>query len=346
MKYTIEGFSQRGLIALGCDAVDAVFLRWFADYAYSGNMESVLHDNQHYFWIDYDNVVRELPISGLSHRDSLRRRLKKLCRAGVLRAHSQIRQYRRKMFYALCEETFHGLVADIIPASENNRQSDSQKNLNDRLTSIRTQNRHVRRPKFDLTCRFSSVSHADQNRHDPSISDPSIIDPSSSNAKSNENEDATTTTLKTSFFKEMIDRFGIVEPIGKLEKLVAEQHVVQMTELEKALQVAHERAAAHRQVAYASKLFHEGKCTALPASAAGAATSSAPKRKDPPPPPQTREQFLDGLRQRIADSRIYFDDHNRIEGRFGVRMDVDREINKIIDEMCKWHGVSREELMI
>ena len=64
------------------------------------------------------------------------------------------------------------------------------------------------------------------------------------------------------------------------------------------------------------------------------------------PPPQTREQFLDGLRQRIADSRIYFDDHNRIEGRFGVRMDVDREINKIIDEMCKWHGVSRGELMI
>ena len=42
MKYTIEGFAQDKLIELELDVSDALILRWFIDFAGTGNMKRLI----------------------------------------------------------------------------------------------------------------------------------------------------------------------------------------------------------------------------------------------------------------------------------------------------------------
>ena len=76
MKYTIEGFSQKRLIESGMDCADVVFLRWFIDWIATGTMKTMMRSEKEFYWIQYDRVLQELPIIGVSSKDALARRLK------------------------------------------------------------------------------------------------------------------------------------------------------------------------------------------------------------------------------------------------------------------------------
>jgi len=68
MRWTVEGFSQKVLLELGLDAVDAVLLRFVADFYLSGRMAKITIDEKEYFWLHYANILSELPIVKIDKR--------------------------------------------------------------------------------------------------------------------------------------------------------------------------------------------------------------------------------------------------------------------------------------
>lgn len=84
MKYTIEGLSQAKLLEWGLDSVDAVILRWFADFYHGSRMKVLQHDGKEYRWLQYQHVIDELPICGISDRDAMANRFRKYVRCGLM----------------------------------------------------------------------------------------------------------------------------------------------------------------------------------------------------------------------------------------------------------------------
>lgn len=84
MKYTIEGFSQEKLIEFGLDVNDAIILRWFIDFKDTGKMSSEIIENDKYYWINYEALLRDLPIMNIK-KDTLYRRLKKMESVQILK---------------------------------------------------------------------------------------------------------------------------------------------------------------------------------------------------------------------------------------------------------------------
>jgi len=103
-KYTIEGFSQADAVRLGLDATDIVLLRWFVDFAGTGEMESVQQRAQGkvrtFYWVSYPYVLECLPILGIGTERGLRNRLSKLCEAGVLIRHTVRHERGTRAYYA------------------------------------------------------------------------------------------------------------------------------------------------------------------------------------------------------------------------------------------------------
>lgn len=85
MKYSIEGFSQSELIKMGLDNTDAVILRWFSDFQGTGMMKELPPGAyEKYQWVSYQAVIDDLPCLGITNREVMARRFKKLCSVGVL----------------------------------------------------------------------------------------------------------------------------------------------------------------------------------------------------------------------------------------------------------------------
>lgn len=84
MKYTIEGFSQEKLIEFGMDVNDAIILRWFVDFKDTGKMASEIVSDDKYYWINYEELLKDLPIMNIK-KDTLYRRLKKMESVGILK---------------------------------------------------------------------------------------------------------------------------------------------------------------------------------------------------------------------------------------------------------------------
>lgn len=96
MKYTINGFSQEVLVRLGLDIIDASILQWFSDFQGTGLMKEFPPDAPHkYQWVSYQSVIDDLPCLGLTNREVVARRFKKLCKSGVL----EFLQYKNKGTY-------------------------------------------------------------------------------------------------------------------------------------------------------------------------------------------------------------------------------------------------------
>lgn len=83
MKYTINGFSQKVLCELKLDPTDALILRWFVDFNQTSKMKSIINNKNEFYWVNYDGVLKSLPILNMEKR-SIQRRFKKLVNAGVL----------------------------------------------------------------------------------------------------------------------------------------------------------------------------------------------------------------------------------------------------------------------
>lgn len=84
MKYTIMGFNQEKLIKLGLDVTDALILRWFIDFKDTGKMYTEVIDDDYYYWIKYDNLLKDIPIINIK-KVALGRRLKKMTETKVLK---------------------------------------------------------------------------------------------------------------------------------------------------------------------------------------------------------------------------------------------------------------------
>ncbi|MPQ32467.1 hypothetical protein E4V42_13610 [Clostridium estertheticum] len=84
MKYTVQGFSQNKIVGLGLDVVDTMLLRYFIDFKDSGSMSKEIFEGETYYWINYKNVIKELPILKLNKADSIYRRFKKMADVNIL----------------------------------------------------------------------------------------------------------------------------------------------------------------------------------------------------------------------------------------------------------------------
>lgn len=83
MKYTIMGFLQSKLKELGLDVTDALVLRYFVDFKDSRTMKSERIGDKTYYWVQYEGVLRELPILNIK-KCTVQSRFFKLRDAGVL----------------------------------------------------------------------------------------------------------------------------------------------------------------------------------------------------------------------------------------------------------------------
>jgi hypothetical protein len=83
LKYTIEGFSQEKMVALGMDAIDAVVLRWIVDFTHTGKMKMKTEGDRTFYWIQYGTLIKELPILKIE-KQALAGRLKKMVTSGIL----------------------------------------------------------------------------------------------------------------------------------------------------------------------------------------------------------------------------------------------------------------------
>lgn len=83
MKYTIHGFSQSVAIQLGMDNDDLLILRWIVDSINVDKMDVVCENNEIYYLINYDSLLKDIPILQIK-KDTLYRRLKKMAAIDVL----------------------------------------------------------------------------------------------------------------------------------------------------------------------------------------------------------------------------------------------------------------------
>lgn len=110
MKYTIMGFSQARLLALGLDTQDALTLDWFVTFQNSGRMQTMVIEGQIWYWVNYAGVLRDIPILGGSVK-TISRRFDKLENAGVL-DHVTLRKGGTFSCYRLNKKVYTSLVDD------------------------------------------------------------------------------------------------------------------------------------------------------------------------------------------------------------------------------------------
>lgn len=84
MKYTIEGFAQDQLIELQLDVSDALILRWFIDFAGTGNMKRLIHDHQIYYYVKYSGIISDLPVLGITSTKGIGKRFDRYVEKGLL----------------------------------------------------------------------------------------------------------------------------------------------------------------------------------------------------------------------------------------------------------------------
>ncbi|GAA0714862.1 hypothetical protein GCM10008904_31010 [Paraclostridium ghonii] len=102
MEYTIHGFSQENAIKLGLDDRDLLILRWFVRFKDNGKMTSKIIDGDKYYWIKYEGIIEDLPITNIKSNDSVYRRLKKMSKVKVLK-HKTIKAGGTYSYYCLGE---------------------------------------------------------------------------------------------------------------------------------------------------------------------------------------------------------------------------------------------------
>jgi hypothetical protein len=85
MKYTIEGFEQQGLVDCGLDVADAVLLRLLQDLQAAGHLMERKDDSGSIFYeLKHSCIMASLPILGITSRQGMLKRMKKLQDAGVV----------------------------------------------------------------------------------------------------------------------------------------------------------------------------------------------------------------------------------------------------------------------
>lgn len=130
MEYTIHGFSQENAIKLGLDDRDLLILRWFVRFKDNGKMASKIIDGDKYYWIKYEGIIEDLPITNIKSNDSVYRRLKKMSKVKVLK-HKTIKAGGTYSYYCLGENYPSLIDTDRNLSDLNPDTSDIYPNLSD-----------------------------------------------------------------------------------------------------------------------------------------------------------------------------------------------------------------------
>lgn len=85
MKFNIQ-INQKAIIdnRLPIDLKDAAILNYIYDFANNGCMRSKEYQGNIFYWIGYKHLLDEMPLLGIKKKDSLYRRLMKMCKAELL----------------------------------------------------------------------------------------------------------------------------------------------------------------------------------------------------------------------------------------------------------------------
>jgi hypothetical protein len=113
MKRMIEGFSQQSLIELGLNSDHAILLRWFIDYRDSGLLSKRCFGGDEYHHIEYSFVIECLPILGISNKEVIGRKIKKMVQSSLLfsKADKRVGTY---MYFRINPPVYSSLIDDKI----------------------------------------------------------------------------------------------------------------------------------------------------------------------------------------------------------------------------------------
>jgi len=120
MKYTIMGFSQEKLVKLGLDTIDAAILRYFIDFKEGMGMKSKVIEGGVYYWLQYDGVIKELPILNMK-KCTIQSRLFKLRDAGVL-THRVVREGGTYSYYGIGDRYEELITSHVRMNSESSNE--------------------------------------------------------------------------------------------------------------------------------------------------------------------------------------------------------------------------------
>lgn len=85
MKHNIFNFNQKKSSELGLNLNDLLILQDFIDFSASKKMDTIITDNDIYYWVKYDRVIEQLPILGIDCKRTIARIYKKLTDVGLLK---------------------------------------------------------------------------------------------------------------------------------------------------------------------------------------------------------------------------------------------------------------------
>ena len=130
MKYTIEGFAQDKLLELQLDVSDALILRWFIDFAGTGNMKRLIHDHQIYYYVKYSGIISDLPVLGINSTKGIGKRFDRYVEKGLLLKTVQRQGNGTILFFAptrkLLELQYNSTKGTVVPFVESpSNQGDS-----------------------------------------------------------------------------------------------------------------------------------------------------------------------------------------------------------------------------
>jgi hypothetical protein len=114
MKFTIQGFSQAALVEHGLDCIDALIIRWVADFIHTGKMATREHLGKVFQWVKYQGVLNDLPILGLGSTDAVARRFRKIVKAGIFE-HFTLKKGGVFAYYRISESGISVLLDDDLP---------------------------------------------------------------------------------------------------------------------------------------------------------------------------------------------------------------------------------------
>lgn len=109
MRFSFERWNLIRANELGLKFDDLAIITYFVDFSTSGKMDSIIHQGKVYYWIFYDNIVKEYPMLTIKSRDGVYRRFKKYVDVGLL--HTVLEPGTQRPHYCLDPDMYFSLLS-------------------------------------------------------------------------------------------------------------------------------------------------------------------------------------------------------------------------------------------
>lgn len=137
MQFTIYGYSQSKLVKLNLDIADVLILRYFVNFKNSGTMLTEKFKGEIYYWLNYKNIVEDLPILSMK-KDSIYRRLKHMTELNILQ-HITIKNKGIYSYYKLGSE-YLSLISKLSYKNSKEFNQDIYPNFGQESIYLKEQN--------------------------------------------------------------------------------------------------------------------------------------------------------------------------------------------------------------